>query len=140
MKKRVKVNLLKERGHTRSDGKNIVRSLFKHGAVETSFTRAKKLKSLVDRLINYGFKEELTGRRLINQKVAHLVTTNKILEYAKKLKGTKKSGFTSLKKVGFHRGDATLVARLTLIDYLPKVIVQAKTEVKEVKKQNVKKS
>jgi large subunit ribosomal protein L17 len=133
MKKRVNVKLLREKGQTRSDGKNIIHSLFKYGAIKTSTVRAKRLKSLVDRLINYGFKEELQALRLIKQKVGHQSTTKQIIEYAKRFKGNKKSGFTSLKKVGFRRGDATEISRLVLIDFGGKLAV---TETKK----NVKKT
>lgn len=142
MKKRVQKHLLVEQGEKRAFGKSLIHALFVNGFLETNLNKAKLLKSESDHLISLGLRGGLSAYRNIQKRVSNSKTVNSIIKYAHIVKGKRTSGFSSIKKVGFRRGDGALIAKISLIDFVSKKEIKNvssdKQETKEVVKKQVK--
>ncbi|MBI2330065.1 50S ribosomal protein L17 [Candidatus Daviesbacteria bacterium] len=125
--------------------KGLVYSLVTSGTIQTSETKAKAIKGLVDKIINLAKEKNIHGlQSYISDKSLQERLINEILP---KL-GTRTSGYTSMVKVGTRLGDQTRVIKMSIIGAeelkpikkeVPKTEKAAEPkEVKEVKKTPVK--
>lgn len=95
--------------------KSLANSLIFYEKIETTETKAKVLKSFVDRLVTYAKKGDLHNRRLILKKIGNEIATKKLIEvYGPKFKD-RKGGYTRLIKTRRRAGDN---APLTLIEFV----------------------
>jgi large subunit ribosomal protein L17 len=97
--------------------KGLVRSLLTYQKIETTETRAKDVKIIVERLITRARNEDtLHSRRIVNRYltdetlVRHLFT--KIAPEYKNRQG----GYTRISKIGLRRGDAAPIVILELLN------------------------
>jgi len=92
--------------------RGLVKQLLTYGTIQTSETRAKAIKGLVDKVINLA-KEKKESR-------LQAILTDKdlrgrlIKEIVPKL-GNRTSGFTSMMRMGTRLGDQTTMVRISLI-------------------------
>ena len=92
--------------------KTLVQSLFLHGTIQTSETKAKAIKGLVDKVINLAKKNTQTElQSYLSDKNIRQRLTDEILP---KL-GTRTSGYTSMVRLGTRPGDQTMMVKLSLI-------------------------
>ena len=98
-------HLGRNKDQRRSLFKGLVYSLFSHGTIQTSEVKAKAIKGLVDRIINSA-KE--------NPKSVPLDLQELIGRIIPKL-GARKSGFTTVVRVGTRLGDQTMMVKMSLI-------------------------
>jgi len=80
--------------------KTLVRSLFLHGTIQTSETKAKAIKGLVDKIINSAKKKN---------------TQDKLVRVILPKLGDRTSGFTSIVRIGPRQGDQTTMVKMSLI-------------------------
>ncbi|MBI2338000.1 50S ribosomal protein L17 [Candidatus Daviesbacteria bacterium] len=93
--------------------KGLAQALFTHGTIQTSQSRAKAIKGLVDKIINLAKDKKQTNK-------LQSVLTNKILrerlvtEIAPKM-DNRTSGYTRVVRMGTRSGDQTTMVRMSLI-------------------------
>ncbi len=115
-----------------------MRQLIELGSITTTLAKAKVIKRLFDRLAAKASKGTLASRRSVAADLSSPKTANRLVDLIIPVMGGRRSGFTSIQKVGVRRGDSTSTASLTLVAPLPPTPVkQAKTP--KVTKEVVKK-
>lgn len=93
-------HLGKDIGQRQALFKTLVRSLFLHGTIQTSETKAKAIKGLVDRIINSA-KKKNTQDKLVKEILPKLEART--------------SGYTSTVRIGPRLGDQTMMVKMSLI-------------------------
>lgn len=93
--------------------KTLVRSLVLHGTIQTSETKAKAIKGLVDKIINSA-KDKNTQGKLQSYLSDKSLQDRLIKEILPKL-GTRNSGYTQLVRIGPRSGDQTTIIKMSLI-------------------------
>lgn len=93
--------------------KSLVQSLFTYGTIETSESKAKAVKGLVDKVINLA-KSKNTQRLLQSYLINKALQERLIKEIAPKL-DDRVSGYTTLLRLGVRQGDKTMMVRMSLI-------------------------
>lgn len=116
--------------HRSSLLRNQVRSLFDHGRITTTLTRAKETRREAEKLITMAKKGDLAAKRRVS---AYLFdddkASRKLMEEIVPTFEGRQGGYTRILKLGPRRGDASEMAILELVGYEPK-----KPESKEEKK------
>ena len=92
--------------------KGLLRLLLTHGTIQTSETKAKAIKGLVDKIINLAKDKKearlqsfLTDKNLRDRLIKEIVP----------LLGGRTSGYTSMVRMGTRLGDQTTMVRMSLI-------------------------
>jgi large subunit ribosomal protein L17 len=107
-------------------------SLFKHGKITTTETKAKRLRPLAERLVTFAKRGDLHARRRVlsmitDKSVVHTLFTDIAPQVA-----DRQGGYTRITKLGFRKGDNAPLALLELV-LEP---VSAKTVTKKPKLEN----
>ena len=94
--------------------KGLAHNLIIRGKILTTEAKAKELRSLAERLITYGKKQNPGGLRLI---LKHLpkISAYKIYNEIAKRHGTRKGGYTKITKIFSKRRDGAKIARIELL-------------------------
>lgn len=115
--------------------KNLLSSLFEHGAVETTEQKAKAIKRLADKIIGKALPGTLTARRVLERFFGSKQTVNRLVDSVAPVMRDRTSGFTRIIRLGSRRGDDATMVKLELVvapQAKPEKKVEVKTEVKEV--------
>ena len=111
-----------------------LRQLIELGKITTTVAKAKVIKRLFDKLAAKATDGTLAVRRNIAAQLSSPKTANRLVDFIIPIMGGRRSGFTSIQKVGIRKGDSTLTASLTLVVPLPpepekiKKVIKAKTK------------
>ena len=110
---------------------NLATSLFRHGKIKTTETKAKRLRPLAERLITKAKRDDLAARRevrkTINEKEVFVALFSEIAPRFANRDG----GYTRIVKTGPRKGDAAPMAIIELVEEL--VVEQPKKAAKAVK-------
>lgn len=122
--------------HERLLLRNMATSLFKHGKITTTETKAKRLRPLAERLVTAAKRGDLHARRRVlaqitDKSVVHTLFTDIAPQVA-----DRQGGYTRITKLGFRKGDN---APLALIELVLEP-VNAKPSTKKPKLENAVKS
>ena len=95
--------------------RNMATSLFKHGKITTTETKAKRLRPLAERLVTAAKRGDLHARRrvmaqLTEKSVVHTLFTDIAPQVA-----DRKGGYTRITKLGFRKGDNAPLALIELV-------------------------
>jgi large subunit ribosomal protein L17 len=90
-------------------------SLFKHGKITTTETKAKRLRPLAERLVTFAKRGDLHARRRVlsmitDKSVVHALFTDIAPQVA-----DRQGGYTRITKLGFRKGDHAPLALLELV-------------------------
>ncbi len=101
--------------HERLMLRNMATSLFKHGKITTTETKAKRLRPLAERLMTFAKRGDLASRRrviaqLTERSVVHELFTNIAPQVA-----DREGGYTRITKLGFRKGDNAPMALIELV-------------------------
>jgi large subunit ribosomal protein L17 len=101
--------------HERLMLRNMATSLFKHGKITTTETKAKRLRPLAERLVTFAKRGDLASRRrviaqLTERSVVHELFTNIAPQVA-----DRQGGYTRITKLGFRKGDNAPMALIELV-------------------------
>lgn len=101
--------------HERLLLRNMATSLFKHGKITTTETKAKRLRPLAERLVTFAKRGDLHARRRVmtmitDKSVVHALFT----EIAPQL-AERQGGYTRITKLGFRKGDNAPLALIELV-------------------------
>jgi large subunit ribosomal protein L17 len=102
--------------HRRSMLANLTKDLIMHERIQTTETRAKEARKMLDKMISYGKKNTLVSRRLAlaflqNDKE----TVKKVFEVLAKRYEKRNGGYTRILKLTERRGDDALMVVLELV-------------------------
>jgi large subunit ribosomal protein L17 len=94
---------------------NLATSLFEHGRITTTETKAKRLRPLAERLITFAKRGDLASRRRVlrvvrDKGVVHVLFT----EIAPQM-SERSGGYTRITKIGPRKGDAAPMAVIELV-------------------------
>ena len=101
--------------HRTSMLKNIVRSVFEHGKIQTTEAKAKVARRTVERCITHAKQNTLSSRRrliayLQNPALVHKLQTSIAARYK-----DRPGGYTRIIKIGYRSGDSASTVYLTLV-------------------------
>ena len=93
----------------------MVTYLFENGKIETTVTRAKEVRSMAEKLVTLGKKEELHAKRQVYSYITKETVAKKVIdEYGPKY-ADRNGGYTRIVKIGPRRGDAAEMAIIELV-------------------------
>lgn len=103
--------------HERHMLANLAQSLFEHGRITTTATRAKRLRPYAERLVTFAKRGDLASRRkvlgiLSDKGVVHKLFTEIGPGYAER-----DGGYTRITKVGTRKGDNAPMAVIELVEF-----------------------
>lgn len=107
--------------------------LIDNGTLTTTVVKAKVVKRLFDRLASKAVDANLATRRRIAASLGNPKSANKLVDLIIPAMDGRKSGFTTIQKVGLRKGDSTSIATLSLVIPMPvrpEVVKEPKTEKK----------
>ena len=95
---------------------NLAQSLFEHGRITTTATRAKRLRPYAERLITFAKRGDLASRRRVmgvihDKSVVHTLFTEIGPSFAER-----NGGYTRITKVGVRKGDNAPLAVIELVE------------------------
>ena len=101
--------------HERLMLRNMATSLFKHGKITTTETKAKRLRPLAERMVTFAKRGDLAARRrviaqLTEKSVVHELFTNIAPQVA-----DRQGGYTRITKLGYRKGDNAPMALIELV-------------------------
>ncbi|MDE2592403.1 MAG: 50S ribosomal protein L17 [Actinomycetales bacterium] len=122
--------------HERLMLRNLATSLFKHGAITTTETKAKRLRPVAERLVSFAKRGDLHARRRVLAQITDKSVVHELFTTIAPLVADRQGGYTRITKLGFRKGDNAPLARIELV--LEPVV--AKNATKKPKLQNTVKS
>jgi len=95
---------------------NLAQSLFEHGRITTTATRARRLRPYAERLITFAKRGDLASRRRVmgvlhDKSVVHALFTEIGPSFAER-----SGGYTRITKVGVRKGDSAPLAVIELVE------------------------
>src|SRR5882757_2045304 len=97
---------------------NLATSLFKHGKITTTETKAKRLRPLAERLITQAKRDDLAARRRVRRTVQERDTFVALFEEIAPRYANRDGGYTRIVKTGPRKGDAAPMAIIELVEEL----------------------
>jgi large subunit ribosomal protein L17 len=97
---------------------NLAQSLFKHGRITTTETKAKRMRPLAERLITQAKRDDLASRRLVRKTIREKDTFVQLFEEIAPRFKTRAGGYTRIVKIGPRKGDAAPMAIIELVEEL----------------------
>jgi large subunit ribosomal protein L17 len=115
--------------------KSLVRSVFTHGAIETTSAKARSVISIIEKLSNHIVtKDVILAQRELSTYIQDKLLVSQIYHSFKAVFEGQTSNFTKMIKIKIRQGDDALIVKLTFVKPY-KVAIKEKAEViKEVKK------
>lgn len=93
--------------------KSLINSLILSEKIETTESKAKAVKGLVDRIITQA--KTPSTQRLVSQFLTQKKITDKLIKEILPRLETRTSGYTSVVKLGRRQGDGTMMVRMSLL-------------------------
>lgn len=100
--------------HKKALMRNLTTSLILHERIQTTDSKAKELRSVVEKMITLGKRGDLHARRLAASFVIGKEAVQKLFEIAPRYNDTK-GGYTRIMKLGRRLGDAAPVSIIELV-------------------------
>lgn len=94
--------------------KGLLRALIKHGAIETTETRAKEIRSIAEKVITTAKSNDLHARRQARRWLNDEDMVKVLFDTVAPKFADKPGGYTRMTKIGFRRGDAAPMVKLEL--------------------------
>jgi large subunit ribosomal protein L17 len=101
--------------HRKALLRNLLSSLFEHGSIITTETKAKEVKSLADKLIGWARKGDLHHRRLASKHLFGAVALQALFDKWGKAFPDRETGFTRSVKLRQRQGDAATMSLIEII-------------------------
>lgn len=93
----------------------MVTYLFENGKIETTVTRAKEVRSMAEKMVTLGKREDLHAKRQVYSYITKETVAKKVIdEYGPKY-ADRNGGYTRIVKIGPRRGDAAEMAIIELV-------------------------
>ena len=101
--------------HERLMLRNMATSLFLHGRIETTETKAKRLRPLAERLVTFAKRGDLASRRRVLAQLMDKTAVHKLFAEVAPLVADRPGGYTRITKLGFRKGDNAPIAVIELV-------------------------
>lgn len=102
--------------HTTAILRGLARALFVNERIKTTETRAKEVRTLVDRLITWGKKGDVHSRRLAMAELGDKELVHKLFADIAPRFAEREGGYTRILKLGQRKGDAASMVIMELVD------------------------
>lgn len=102
--------------HTKAILRGLARALFINERIKTTETRAKEMRSLVDRLITWGKKGDVHSRRLAMAELGDKELVHKLFADIAPRFAEREGGYTRILKLGPRKGDNATMVIMELVD------------------------
>jgi large subunit ribosomal protein L17 len=97
---------------------NLATSLFKHGRIQTTETKAKRLRPLAERLVTFAKRGDLHARRRVMTVVRDKDVVYNLFDEIAPRYTNRPGGYTRIVKIGPRKGDAAPMAVIELVEAL----------------------
>ncbi len=97
--------------------RGMVTFLIENGSIETTYTRAKEVSSLADKMITLGKENTLASRRQALAFMPKEEAVKKLFSDIAPLYAERNGGYTAVYKLGPRRGDGAEMAKIVLVGY-----------------------
>ena len=106
--------------------RNLATSLIQHGRIETTETKAKRLRPVAERLVTFAKRGDLASRRRVQSQLTDKGAVHKLFAEIAPLVSDRNGGYTRITKLGFRKGDNApmCVIELVLEPVSPKVVTK----------------
>lgn len=122
MRHQVKTKKLsRTKSHREAMLANMATSLLDKRMIETTDTKAKELRKVVDRLISTAKDDTVASRRKVARTIRDRKVLKKLFDEIVPQFDKRDSGFTRVLKVGYRRGDSAVMSVVELLTKKPKV-------------------
>ena len=119
---------------------NLAVALFTHKSIETTETKAKRLRPLAERLVTFGKRGDLHARRRVLGILRNKDATHELFTVIAPQVELREGGYTRITKTRFRKGDNASMAQIELVlepvnpkpKSAKKVVLRAKTTVNAV--------
>jgi len=110
--------------HERLMLRNLATSLINHGRIETTETKAKRLRPVAERLVSFAKRGDLSSRRRVMMQITDKSAVHKLFTEVAPLVADRQGGYTRITKLGFRKGDNApmCVIELVLEPVSPKAV------------------
>ena len=109
--------------------KGLVQSLILSESIQTTESKAKAVKGLVDKIINQA--KDTSSRRLVSQFLATKSTQDRLVKDILPRLKDRTSGYTSVVRLGARQGDGAVMVKMSLL------LSEVKKETKSAKEEKV---
>jgi len=117
---------------------NLATSLFKHGKITTTETKAKRLRPLAERLVTFAKRGDLHSRRRVLTVIRDKDVVFTLFDQIAPRYDNRQGGYTRIVKAGPRKGDAAPMAVIELVEELaaatPAPTKAARTEARKTAK------
>lgn len=117
---------------------NLATSLFKHGRITTTETKARRLRPVAERLITKAKRNDLAARREVRKTIGERDTFVTLFDEIAPRYANRNGGYTRIVKTGPRKGDAAPMAVIELVEEL--VVEEAPAPKKAAVKKAAKKA
>ena len=94
---------------------NLAVALFTHKAIETTETKAKRLRPLAERLVTFGKRGDLHARRRVLAILRNKDATHELFAVIAPQVESREGGYTRITKTRFRKGDNASMAQIELV-------------------------
>jgi large subunit ribosomal protein L17 len=94
---------------------NLATALFTHGRIETTETKAKRLRPLAERMVTFAKRGDLHARRRVMTVIRDKSAVHRLFTEVAPLVAEREGGYTRIVKTGFRKGDNAPMAVIELI-------------------------
>ena len=108
--------------------RNMMNSLLRHEAIQTTLPKAKELRRVVEPIITLGKKPSLANRRLAFDRLRDREVVVKVFDELGPRYAKRNGGYLRILKSGFRKGDNAPLALVTLLDRPEPAAGEKKTE------------
>jgi large subunit ribosomal protein L17 len=117
---------------------NLATSLFKHGKITTTETKAKRLRPLAERLVTFAKRDDLASRRRVRRVIREKDTFVELFEQIAPRYTNRPGGYTRIVKIGPRKGDAAPMAIIELVEELEvAATTNAKTQQRKAAREDI---
>lgn len=96
--------------------KGLVTSLITSGEIQTTETKAKVIKGLVDKIIHRAQEGSVNTRRVLARFFGRRDVVNELVDKVAPSMKDRSSGFTRIVRLGKRRGDNTMLVKMQLVN------------------------
>ena len=108
--------LSKDTNERKSLFKNLISSLFLHGEIQTTETRAKAIKGLVDKLVSRARQETVNTKKQISAFLQDKKVVDKLFKEIAPRYKTRPGGFTRIIRLGNRQGDQAGMVKMEMVE------------------------
>lgn len=101
--------------HERMMLRNLATSLIEHGRIETTETKAKRLRPVAERLVTFAKRGDLASRRRVIAQLTDKSAVHKLFTEIAPLVADRQGGYTRITKLGFRKGDNAPMCVIELV-------------------------